>query len=157
MGFTDSIQHSFKKFADFSGRASKQEWMYFFLLYLAVGLVVSIITRISDGAGAFVSLLSLVLLVPMLAVSWRRFHDQGRSGLRTLIWLVPLVGWIIYIIWSIAPGEPGPNAHGPNPEGPGAGQSYGPQDSHGEGYGPQGGYAQPGPQAGYGQPGANQA
>lgn len=156
MSFMDSIKSSFSKFAQFNGRASKQEWLYFFLLYIGVGLVIGLINGATENRLGFLGLLNLILLVPMLAVSWRRFQDQGRNGVRTLIWLVPLVGWIIYIVWAIQPGVPGPNEHGPNPENPEAG-NYGPQDTFNnqqggygqpqQGYGPQGGYGQPGPQA----------
>lgn len=48
MSFMDSIKSSFSKFAQFSGRASKQEWMYFFLLYIGVGIILGLLTRINE-------------------------------------------------------------------------------------------------------------
>lgn len=41
----------------------------------------------------------LALFIPALAVSIRRLHDIGKSGWWYLIGLVPLIGFILLIIW----------------------------------------------------------
>ena len=49
MSFMDSIKSSFSRFAQFSGRASKQEWMYFFLLYIGVGIILGTADGLVDS------------------------------------------------------------------------------------------------------------
>jgi uncharacterized membrane protein YhaH (DUF805 family) len=62
-------------------------------------------------------LFGLATFLPGLAVTARRLHDIGRSGWWMLLWLVPLVGWIVLIVWYCQPGQPGTNQYGPNPLG----------------------------------------
>lgn len=61
---------------------------------------------------------SLVVLLPSLAVGVRRLHDTGRSGWWLLIWLIPLIGWIILIWWFASRGDEGPNEYGDDPLAP---------------------------------------
>jgi uncharacterized membrane protein YhaH (DUF805 family) len=37
----------------------------------------------------------------LLAVGARRLHDTNRSGWLQLLGHIPLVGWIILIVWAI--------------------------------------------------------
>lgn len=94
MTFGESIQSCFSKYANFDGRASRSEYWWFslftFLASLAAGLV-------SDTFGA---LFSLAVLLPSLAVGARRLHDVDRSAWFLLLWLVPLVGWIVLLVWT---------------------------------------------------------
>ena len=62
--------------------------------------------------GPISAIYTLVALVPTLAVSARRFHDTGRSGWWILIWLVPVVGWIVAIVICAQPGQPRGNQYG---------------------------------------------
>ena len=52
------------------------------------------------------------MLIPGLAVAIRRLHDVGRSGWWLLLVLIPIVGWIILIVFMAAPSQPGPNQYG---------------------------------------------
>ena len=61
-------------------------------------------------------LYSLAVLVPSIAVSVRRLHDTGRSGWWLLIGLIPLIGFIVLIVFLATDGEPGDNEYGPNPK-----------------------------------------
>ena len=60
-------------------------------------------------------LYGLGVLIPSLAVTWRRMQDTGRNGLWILLGLIPFVGGIILLIFMILPGTPGPNEFGPEP------------------------------------------
>ena len=91
MDFGTSIKTCFSKYVDFSGKASRSEFWWFFLFCLILDLVLS-----CTGFGA---ILSLVLLLPQLAVGARRLHDIGKSGWWQLIALIPVIGIIILIIW----------------------------------------------------------
>jgi uncharacterized membrane protein YhaH (DUF805 family) len=57
-------------------------------------------------------------------VGARRLHDTGRSGWWQLIGLVPLVGWIVLIVFFVQDSQPN-NQYGPNPKGVGEGQNAG--------------------------------
>jgi uncharacterized membrane protein YhaH (DUF805 family) len=65
--------------------------------------------------------LILATLVPNLAVGARRLHDTNRSGWWQLIGIIPIVGWILLIVWYATDGTPGQNEHGTNPKAAGAG------------------------------------
>ena len=53
----------------------------------------------------------------MLAAAVRRLHDTGKSGWWILISLVPLVGFIVLLIFYVKDSDPGANAYGANPKG----------------------------------------
>ena len=76
------------------------------------------------GTGPIQGILQLALLLPSLAVGARRLHDTGRSGWWLLIGLIPLVGWIILLVFFVQDSKPS-NQHGPNPKGLGEGHGAG--------------------------------
>jgi uncharacterized membrane protein YhaH (DUF805 family) len=105
-----------KNYAGFSGRARRMEyWMFalfsgiIVLILDGLGLVLKVSTYIGGVYG-------LLVLIPSLAVGVRRLHDIGRSGWWLLIGLIPVIGWIILIVFAVKEGDPGDNAYGPNPK-----------------------------------------
>ena len=84
MNFGQAISSVFKNYANFNGRARRSEFWFFelfnFIIYLAVSIIDYFVTGGSDTL-SFVAILywlySLAILVPSLAVSWRRLHDIG--------------------------------------------------------------------------------
>jgi uncharacterized membrane protein YhaH (DUF805 family) len=131
-----------KKYADFNGRARRKEyWMYqlFNVLVLLVLYIPSILIAVATEIPALASLLPLLyilgVLLPTIAVSVRRFHDQDKSGWWYLLALIPSVGSIILIVFMCLEGTPGPNQYGPNPKDPN--QAYGQQPFGQPGYGQQ--------------------
>ena len=69
-----------------------------------------------QATNALLSLYSLIVFYPGIAVSIKRCHDRGRSGWFLLISLIPLVGaiWLFVELYCLA-GVPGDNAYGPEP------------------------------------------
>ena len=124
MNFGQAISSVFKNYANFNGRARRSEFCFFelfnFIIYLAVSVIDYFVTGGSDTL-SFVAILywlySLAILVPSLAVSWRRLHDIGMSGVYTLFLFVPLIGWIFLLAWWAKDSDPGENKFGPNPKG----------------------------------------
>jgi uncharacterized membrane protein YhaH (DUF805 family) len=111
MNLTDSVSSVFSNYATFSGRARRSEFWWFALF----NFISSIVAAMIDGAlGLHLvqPLYSLATLLPSLAVTARRLHDIGRSGWWMLIVIIPLVGWIIAIIWYVKEGTPGDNQYG---------------------------------------------
>jgi uncharacterized membrane protein YhaH (DUF805 family) len=58
----------------------------------------------------------LAILIPSIAVSVRRLHDIDRTGWWVLISLVPLVGWIVLLVFHVQDSTPGTNGYGSNPK-----------------------------------------
>jgi uncharacterized membrane protein YhaH (DUF805 family) len=93
MTFQESIKTCFTKYADFSGRASRSEYWWFILFIFLGGFVLSFVSFI------VYAIFVLATIIPSISAATRRLHDTGRSGWWQLIVLVPLVGWIIAIVF----------------------------------------------------------
>ncbi|AZR34195.1 membrane protein [Xanthomonas vasicola] len=65
---------------------------------------------------AVIMLFVLALIVPGIAVTVRRLHDQDKSGWFYLICLVPYVGAFVLLVFMCIEGTPGPNRYGENPK-----------------------------------------
>jgi uncharacterized membrane protein YhaH (DUF805 family) len=104
MTFTESIEQCFKKYATFEGTASRSEYWWFALFIVLGNFGLSLI---SDGLSM---LFAIATLIPSIAAATRRLHDTDRSGWWQLIWFVPIVGWIILIVFLAQ--EPRSNRYG---------------------------------------------
>ncbi|CAM5414650.1 DUF805 domain-containing protein [Streptomyces fimicarius] len=104
-----------KNYAGFSGRARRKEYWMFVLFNFIIGVVLSVIGTAIDTQIPYYLYL-LAVLVPSLAVLVRRLHDTGRSGWWFFIAFVPLVGFIILIVFLASEGKPETNQHGANPK-----------------------------------------
>lgn len=100
MTFTESVKTCFSKYASFEGVAARSEhWWFVLFIVVASALITAFV-------GDFANFIfSLATLVPSLAVGARRLHDTDRSGWLQLLWLVPVIGWIILIIWLAQEGK----------------------------------------------------
>ncbi|HEY1119274.1 MAG TPA: DUF805 domain-containing protein [Acidimicrobiales bacterium] len=121
MSFTESVRTCFQKYADFSGRAGRAEFWWFFLFVTLVSIGATIfdaILGLDFDAGAFGDtgvlqiLTFLALFLPDLAVNVRRLHDTGRSGWWVLIVLVPCLGLIMMLVFCVTRGEAHANKYG---------------------------------------------
>ena len=131
MSFQDAVRTCLQqKYADFSGRARRSEYWFFFLFQVIVNAVAGFLdalfhTRYGGGStGVIQTLAWLALLVPGLAVGVRRLHDTGHSGWWLLIGLVPLVGWIVLLVFFLQDSHPD-NQYGPNPKAVAGNYGYG--------------------------------
>ncbi|MBL6279919.1 DUF805 domain-containing protein [Micromonospora fiedleri] len=121
MSFPDAIRSVLSKYATFRGRARRSEYWWFSLFLLLVGIVASVLDSALgvdfEGSGGPVSLLvNLALLLPSLAVAARRLHDIDRTGWWLLLAFIPIVGWIVLLVFALQNGTPGPNRFGPSPK-----------------------------------------
>ncbi|WP_077338266.1 DUF805 domain-containing protein [Pseudocolwellia agarivorans] len=105
---------TFKKYADFKGRARRKEYWMFILFYLIIIIGLSIVDY-TIGTGFLSSIFSLVMFVPSLSIAARRLHDTGRTGWWQLIYLVPLVGLIVMLIFLTQDSHDA-NDYGQNPK-----------------------------------------
>ncbi len=100
MTFQESIKICFSKYADFNGRAARPEYWWFALFCFLGGLAAEMISPVVGG------LFSLGTLLPAIAAATRRLHDTNRSGWWQLLVLVPIVGWIIIIVFLAQESRP---------------------------------------------------
>nr|WP_205708769.1 DUF805 domain-containing protein [Kineococcus siccus] len=116
-----AVRSVLSQYATFSGRARRSEFWFFTLFSVLVSIVATVIdaaigSDLGGGTGVVGLVVSLALLVPSLAVTWRRLHDTDRSGALALLALIPLVGAIILIVWQCQDSTPGANRFGASPK-----------------------------------------
>ena len=93
-----------KKYAEFSGTATRQEFWMYFLFNALVAMGVSVVAGII-GILWLGTVYNLAVLVPTLAIGARRLHDIGKSGWWQLIGIIPLVGLIVLVIFWAKPAK----------------------------------------------------
>ena len=106
-----------KKYAEFSGRATRAEYWYFILFNIIFSIGFSLLDALLGSVstpGLFSGLYGLIVLVPSIAVTVRRLHDTNNNGFWILILFIPLIG-VIYILFQMLQDSwPGDNPYGPN-------------------------------------------
>lgn len=116
MNFVEAVKSCLSQYATFRGRARRSEFWYFFLFTILVNIPAAAVDYATDTTiTGFV--VSILLFLPSFAVGARRLHDTGRSGWWQLLLLVPIVGFIVLLVWW-ATDSHGPNKYGPNPKEP---------------------------------------
>ena len=105
---------AFKKYADFTGRARREEYWMFILFYMIFYIVLGVVDSLI-GTIALTAIYSLVLLVPSISIAARRLHDTSRSGWWQLIILIPLLGVIILLVFLVLDSHDD-NKYGTNPK-----------------------------------------
>jgi len=110
-----------KKYADFSGRASRSEYWWFMLFTTLVNIILMVVDsqlgtfNDAAGMGMLGGLYTLLVLLPSIGVQVRRLHDVDRSGWWLLIYLVPIIGFIVIMIFACMKGTSGSNRFGLDP------------------------------------------
>jgi len=106
----DYFLDALKRYADFTGRARRKEYWMFILIYMIINIVLAVL-----GLDIISALVALGLLVPSISIAARRLHDTGRSGWWQLIALIPVIGFIILIVF-LAQDSHEANDYGVNPK-----------------------------------------
>ena len=113
--FGEAIATFFRKYADFSGRATRREYWYVFLFNLIMSIVFAIGAALApDMNGILSNLYTLGTLIPGWSLFTRRMHDVGKSGWSWLWILLPLAGPII-LICRVCRASGEDNKYGPKP------------------------------------------
>ena len=105
-----------KKYADFSGRASRSEYWFYSLFIIILSIVSLIIDTMIlyypiEDNGPINLILIVGTTVPSIAVGARRLHDVGKSGWWQLI-IITIVGIPILLYWVIIKGSITTNEYG---------------------------------------------
>ncbi len=127
MTFGQAVKSGFAHYASWKGRASRSEYWWWALFTFLVTLPFNILYIVSiQGAllsdsvnvSAFFNwayflllIVGLALFLPWLSMLIRRLHDSDRSGAWFWIQLVPTVGSIILLVFTLLPSTPGPNRY----------------------------------------------
>src|SRR5579863_5984693 len=129
-----------KNYAGFRGRARRREYWMFVLVNAIIGVALVVIGKLTHmpqtgtfgigmsrnglgvfGIGVFRSPIlfqayALATFLPFLAVEVRRLHDTGRTGWWWLFGLIPVLGWIVLVIFCAKDGAAGGNRYGLDPK-----------------------------------------
>lgn len=101
-----------ENYANFSGRANRPQYWWFVLTAIIISLVLQVLGNASSIFGLVGAIYSLAVLIPSIAVSVRRLHDINKSGWWLLLIFIPIIGFIILIVWHATRGTEGENKHG---------------------------------------------
>ena len=80
MKLFESALHTLRKYADFAGRASREEFWLFLAFVIIVNALAGLIGALFGMRGLLPGLIGVLLLIPQIAVAVRRLHDLGKSG-----------------------------------------------------------------------------
>lgn len=112
MNFIESIKTCYKKFFDFSGRASKSEFWWFQLYAI---IIYALMFVFQGDLAILFSIITIANAIPNWAASVRRLHDTDKSGWFVLISIIPILGLIIFFL-LMGEGSKGKNRFGPKPK-----------------------------------------
>ena len=120
MNIKESFISVFKNWSNFSGRACRSEYWYF---YLSVILIASIMGFVEGyigifneemGYGPFTALFQIIIIIPSISVTSRRLQDRGVSGWWQLSYFT-IIGIFVIIILLMLPAKEDENKWGRNP------------------------------------------
>jgi uncharacterized membrane protein YhaH (DUF805 family) len=133
ISFGKAVGRFFKKYATFSGRASRSEFWWWYLANGIVTIVLSILygigvatserstvsmstatstsvqSTVTEPSALFVIsgilflLWGLAIIVPTLALGWRRLHDANLTG---ALWIIAIFVGIVGIVFGLLPSNP---------------------------------------------------
>ena len=114
MGPVAAIVSVYSKYATFSGRASRSEYWWIALFWI-IGLFATAVLDRFLGLSLFLLIFVIGSALPSMAVSVRRLHDSDHSGWMYLLFFLPLVGYIVTLVFMVLKSTEGHNRFGPNP------------------------------------------
>jgi uncharacterized membrane protein YhaH (DUF805 family) len=115
MTFSEAVKDGFDHYTKFDGRAARPAYWWWFLFAILVAIATNILDAIIGSFGVISGLAGLALLLPGLSVSIRRLHDTDHSGWWVLIGLIPIIGFIVLLVFYLRDSDPGENKYGPPP------------------------------------------
>lgn len=123
VSYMDALKRGFKQYVTFSGRTSRSEFWRFMVCReiildgLAVfGIIVDMVlgntSAASDYAMVLLVILQLIYFLPSLAITCRRLHDVGKSGLTFLLVFIPIIGIFVLLSNLVKKGDNLTNVYG---------------------------------------------
>ena len=131
MVLVQSVISALKNYVNFSGRASRGDYWWYFLGYVIVVILLAIVdgavfgggqatmdtvdgVSASYSAGPLAAIWIIGNIIPQIAITIRRLHDTDRSGWFYLLILVPIANlYVVYL--TLVKGTTGNNRFGADP------------------------------------------
>lgn len=109
-----------ENYVNFSGRARRQEYWMFVLIWVLIVISISILEEYLEltWSSIIIGIFILATLIPWLALNVRQLHDIGKSGGHLFINLIPIIGRIWYIVLMATAGNNFSNKYGADPKAP---------------------------------------
>jgi len=96
----DHFVDALKKYADFSGRATRTQYWMFMFIYMIIEVTLQVIEAVV-GTLILTPLFVLALFLPSIAVGARRLHDTSRSGWWQLMPIVPAIALALFMLTGL--------------------------------------------------------
>lgn len=123
VSYMEALKRGFKQYATFSGRTSRSEFWRFIVsreiildgMAVFSSIVDMILGNTSDASDyilALIIILHLIYLLPTLAITCRRLHDVGKSGLTFLLVFIPIIGVFVLLSNLVKKGDNATNVYG---------------------------------------------
>ena len=112
-----------QNYCNFNDPPRRSEYWLFVLFNIIVEIILSAIGAIlvydlknQIISFSLLSLYSLIIFIPGLALTIRRLHDAGKSGWYILVALIPIVGGIIVLYFLVQDSQQEQNEYGISPK-----------------------------------------
>jgi uncharacterized membrane protein YhaH (DUF805 family) len=90
-----------KKYVEFSGRARRQEYWMFTLIYLLIYIGLAVVEGMILGTPFIASIFLLAIFLPTISVGGRRLHDTDRSSCWLLLSLIPIISIVLVVFMCL--------------------------------------------------------
>ena len=116
MTFPDAVKSGFDHYTKFDGRASRPAYWWWGLFNFGCLLAAAVIdAALGPNTTILYVLVWLALLSSAISVAMRRLHDTGRSGAFLLLAFIPIIGWLVLLIFYLEKSDNAENRFGPVP------------------------------------------
>lgn len=92
----EAYKKFFINYANFKGRSTRSDYWWVILMNFIIGFAFGLLGEFGQTLSA---LYSVVTFIPGIALVVRRLHDINKSGWNYLLVLIPLVGFIIVLVY----------------------------------------------------------
>jgi uncharacterized membrane protein YhaH (DUF805 family) len=118
MGYGQAIAAGYSNYFNFKDRSTRSAYWYF-ALFVGLGAFTTAIVDIllfgMKDVGPTGVIFQLATIIPIMSLSVRRLHDIGRTGWWVLLGVIPIIGWIVLMVFACQPTVPQTNEYGPPP------------------------------------------
>ena len=97
-----AVKNGFVEVFNFSGRARRPEyWWFFAFVFVGATLIGAFEAAVLGQSGLVLRFFQILIFVPFLAVGWRRLQDTGRPG-----WYLLIPVAVTVLTWAVIGSAP---------------------------------------------------
>ena len=86
-------------FFNFKGRSTRSDYWYVVLANFIIGFIIGVFVGLVPKLAFLSTLYAIATFIPSLAVAVRRYHDVNKSGWNHLWLFVPIIGYIVVLVY----------------------------------------------------------